>query len=167
MTDQPVEQKAAPDPPKKRRGRWKSVLLIASLALNLFIVAFVFGQATRGYFDEGRRPFDRGNPRVDWTEMVDRLPPDARDEARTVLRESGEEMRILARSLQQAREAATRAALADPYDEEVARAAFAEVRQRTDDIQRLIQEGLLRIAGNLDPDERRRMFERLPPPARP
>lgn len=167
MTDPSPETGSVSDPPKRRPRRWKSVLLIASLALNIFIVAFVLGQATRGYFDDGRRPFDRGNPRVDWSEMVDRLPPQARDEARTVLRESGEEMRDLARGLQQARDAATRAVLAEPYDEAVAQAAFAEVRQRTDDIQRLIQEGLLRIAGNLDTDERRQMFERLPPPARP
>ena len=153
--------------PKRRKGRWKTVALVVSVALNLFVAAFVLGQATRGYFDDGRRPFDRGSPRVDWERVIDHLPHEARREAQEVFRESGDRMRSLTRELQRARDAAARAVLAEPYDQEAAREALAVVRQRTTEVQELIQEGLLRIAENLTPQERRRFFDSLPPPARP
>lgn len=156
-----------PGPRPRRKRRWKTLALILSVALNLFIIAFILGQATRGYLDDGRRPFDRGALRVDWTHMVESLPPEARDQARAILREGSDQMRDMIRNLQRARETAAQAALADPYDEEAARAAFAEVRRRTAEVQQLIQEGLLRLAADLTPQERRRMFESLPPPARP
>lgn len=165
MSDTSPSPKTAPKP--RRKGRWKTIALVVSLALNVFIVAFVLGQATRGYLDDGRRPFDRGAHRVDWTEMVERLPPDARDEARQILRDSGDRMRDLGRELQRARDEAGRALLADPYNEEAAREAFAEVRDQTSEVQQLIQEGLLRLAAELTPQERRRLFESLPPPVRP
>ncbi len=169
MTDTSPQPERPDEKPHRRRrkGRWKTIALVASLALNLFIVAFILGQATRGYLDDGRRPFDRGSPRVDWGQVVDHLPREARDQARVIVRESGERMRVILPDLQRARDAAGRALLADPYDQDAARAAFAEVRQYTDQVQEVIQEGLLQLAIELTPEERRRLFERLPPPVRP
>ena len=169
MTDPSTQPERPDESPQRRRrkGRWKTVVLVASLALNLFVVAFVLGQATRGYLDDGRRPFDRGSARVDWGQIVEHMPREARDEARVILRQSGERMRVILPNLQRAHDAAGRALVADPYDQEAARSAFAEVRQYTDQVQEAIQEGLLQLAVELTPEERRRLFERLPPPVRP
>lgn len=113
-----------PTPRRYRRRRWPFWL---SLTLNVVLVAFIVAAAIRlrdmrdnfAGFGAGLRP----------QEIVRMLPPDARDEARAILRDDMKTMEPLMREAAEARRDAFRLMGAEPFDGTAFTAALDRIRK--------------------------------------
>lgn len=138
------------------------ILLVASLAFNLFLGGILVGgwfagraamppdDGPPGHFEPPTQPFRR---------LVAALSPEARIEARRIFGEHRSDIRGDFAALHQARLATARALLAEPFDPAAASAAFAELRQRTAAVQQNLHDALVELATRLGPDDRRRLVE--------
>jgi uncharacterized membrane protein len=121
-------------------------LLILSLAANFLILGFAAARY-HGFDDAG---------------AVDRIvelgarafPRELRREISAELRHNRGEMRAALRDLGEARREMYRQMAADPLDRGALNAAFAEVRAKTGELQRLGQEAVEEVLINTPADER-------------
>ena len=149
--------RAGSAPPAPRR-RWRGVLLIVSLALNLFLVGLLVG----GRLADWRQPgpvFGVGVGPGTVSRLLRELPDSARNDARAMFLERRPEIRRQMRALQEARSDAYRALTAEPFDQQGFADAMAAVRQRTASVQAEVQAVLIDLSGELDAETRARLAD--------
>lgn len=132
-------------------GRARSWLLIASLAVNLFLVGLMAGHR----FSPPPIPDSvPGTVFGDLRRMADVLPADTRREIRDLFESHRPEIFSGLRGIRSARDDIREILRTEPYDPEALNAAFAVLRQRTDQVQSIVHGALVDVAGRLGPDER-------------
>ncbi len=157
MTDTTSPAPSGPPAVVRKAPRWMWVLLVVSLAANLLVVGVVVGA---GY----GRPFVSGPGAGLLGFQLVRYSLGRSAETRTETRKilSAERPRIdpLRRELRDARQGLASAFVAEPFDAARVKAAQMKVL----DLERRLGEealdALVRIAGNLTPEERRKFVER-------
>ncbi len=124
-------------------------LLIVSLAVNLFLIAF---GVTRLIRMAERRPPPHAAFRLGRV-----LGKGASPEVRRVMREHMEGARPHRRALREARGEVRDALEAEPFDPQRLESALADLRERSQNVQKAMHEGLSAVAKDLDPQQRRRL----------
>jgi uncharacterized membrane protein len=118
--------------------------LAASVALNIFFVGFFVARFARSPHDGRASTFEtwneRGALREKWREHMSKLGPHRE-------------------AVETARRAVRAALAAEPFDAAALAAALAALRTETNDTQAALDEALVRFAGGLSPEERRRLAE--------
>lgn len=140
------------------------ILLVVSLALNLFVIGAVVADAAigggsvasaLGLSQQRPRFFGLPNPR----EIRDLLP----DHGDAVLDEIYESRRAEFRerltAMFEARRAVAEAIKAEPFDRAKLEAAFATLRERSGTIAAAAQDSLIEIASRLDSEERTQLAD--------
>lgn len=147
------EKPATPEPaPTARGGRWITWALVASLALNLFIVAAVAGVALRHHRevrDVGFGPFTEALTREDRAALRDAFmaaAPGFRDRRR----EAAEDIAGLAAALR-----------ADPWDAAAVEALLARQGARAEERFALGRKIFLDRLGQMTPEERAALADRI------
>ena len=145
-----------PEPQPTRRRRWRSILLIVSLALNLFLVGLLAG----GRLADWRHPdpvaggvFGPGAV----SRLMRELPESVRVDARQLFIERRPEIRRRMRALGDARRDAYHALTAEPFDQQAFADAMAVVRERTLNLQESVQAVLIDLSDDLDAETRERL----------
>jgi uncharacterized membrane protein len=136
------------------------LLIIASLALNLFLAgliasALVLGEGGRGTDDRGRR-----GPRAFWA-ASEQLPAAKGEALRAMLRTHAEQSRPQVRQLRAAREAAADAMARQPYDPAAVSAALEQARNQELALRRSFDQAVIAHAAQLDPADRVVLAEAL------
>ncbi len=157
-------------------GRWRTPLLILSLALNLFLGGLLIGGWIAGRPPGGDSMID--GPMSDGPiqglagdrpgsaqstpglhRLIGALSPEARPEARRVFQEHRRELRTGIIALAESRRRVAAALSAEPFDPASLAAAFEELRHRTGAVQAGIHDGLVELSVRLNPEDRRRLVE--------
>ena len=126
----------------------RTAILIASLAVNLFLVGFLVSGVV------ARQPvggFGIGALR----EAAAVLPEAAQTDLRTAFEAEGEEIRLHIEGVVDARWAVREAFLDEPYDPDRVRRALGRLREETGSVQRILQDTLAEAAADLTREERR------------
>ncbi len=153
---------AAPGPGTRPVGRRRTILLVASLAANLFLGGILVGGWVAGRGDgppPGGPPGGFEPPSQPFRHLIAALTPEARGEARRIFGAHRADIRADFVALHQARLAVAEALTADPYSPAEVAAAFAELRRRTVEVQENIHGALAELAGRIGEDDRRRLVE--------
>ena len=152
--------------------RSRSILLIVSLALNLFLVGTIVGGLVVGQ----RLRIHRAPPVVAgpalWAAGRE-LPPDLRAAYREVLRGEGGDSRRQLRAAREARTEAWKGLAKEPFDAEAVRRQLATARAQDSQARGALEDRIVAFADTLSPEDRARFVEGLarrgrqgPPPAR-
>lgn len=152
-----------PDDPPRRGFPWKTTA-IAALALNFVLIG-----AGVGAVAAGARLMPPGAPGPGMgtgggamaRSVLESLPEARRAEVRALF---GQGLRAAAperRAARQARIAAFKAAMAEPYDGAAVRAAFAEMRAADGAALSKFDDNLVEVLGKLTPQERRAALAEL------
>ncbi len=137
------------------RGKLCAFMLVASLALNLFLGS-VF--ATRWV----RHPAPGFQPNAfSMFRMRRVLGPDAAPTFDKVWAQHDVELKARMHDAAQARERATRALEADPFDAAKAAAALADFRAKAALVQESMHGAVVELAADLTPEQRHRLAEAL------
>lgn len=144
----------------QRTGRWKTVVLIISLALNLAVAGLVIGAVVN------RAKYDRDAPRISgevdgYGPVVAALAPEDRDELRDRLRGEGHRFRDNRREVRESFRQVLAALKADPFDRERVEDLMRAQQERLGDQVRLLNSALLDQVSQMNADERRAMADRL------
>jgi uncharacterized membrane protein len=152
------------------RMRW---LLIASLALNLFLGGLFAGQWLSDG-DDG--PWHRGpSVRLHFGTMLESLSPETRAMARQVVERHRPATRAAFQKLRQARAEVGAALAAEPFKPEALDAAFTAYREASAAAHLQLQRTMAEVAAKLPPEARKTMAENMsrlaerrhrPPPPR-
>src|SRR5690606_33932803 len=110
----------------RRGANWALVL---SLALNVFVLAFLVGSATRSWVGDMQEGQNVVIDQIDWTSLAERLPEEVQEEARAALDANRREVRDRLRALDRSRVRAFRELQSEPLDRAAAEAAFEQVRR--------------------------------------
>lgn len=148
----PADQRAGSPP----RRRWRSVLLIVSLALNLFLIGTLAGGRIADWRHAGppiAAPMSPGMV----SRLVRELPPPAQQEARQLFLDRRSEIRRRIRALHTARAEAMALLTEEPFDPGAFSQAMTQVRERTLAVQEVIHDVLIDLSGQVDPDTRARL----------
>ena len=132
-------------------GRGRSWLLVVSLALNLFLVGLTVGHRLSAPPMPEALP---GTVFADLRRMADVLPPETRGEIRQHFEAHRPEIIRGLMAMRAARNDVRDVLQQDPYDPEALRAAFDALRDRTADVQSVVHDTLVEVAGRLDPEDR-------------
>lgn len=135
--------------------RWRTWILVASLALNLLIIGTLAGFALRG-------PHPRGSERVDAVGAITLLravPDHRRDDLRAALREQRGTMRARRAEIAKLRTDFLTVLEAEELDEERMRRLLGEHRAVADAIATNGQEILMRVILDMDHAERIQFVE--------
>jgi uncharacterized membrane protein len=145
----------------------RTVLLVVSLALNLFLVGAIVGGLVIGQRMRGPPPAARGGPAL-WA-AARTLPAEDRMAYREVLRGEGGSARRELRAAREARVEAWRTLADEPFNAATARRRLAEARALDAEARAALEDRIVDFAATLDAEERKRFVEGLtrPPPARP
>ena len=139
--------------------KWLGPALLASLVINLFLVAAITAGLVRN-MDRGGR--SHASPLVLPHHIVAReLSGEERDKLKATMRENRAELRPLFRDMRQTRQALSVAIAADPYDPEAARAAFAKLRAGMDAIATQSQDILVQAFADLTPESREKIAQAI------
>lgn len=136
------------------KGRWRSIVLVVSLGLNLVFVGLVVA----------RLAFVPGEPPLLWA--VKNLDQGTRERIRPLLREQFRETRALRAQLRTTEQNLRDIMRAEPFDEKAAAGALAELRQVTGQFQLQMHETALKLLADLPPEEREKVAGRLLRPRR-
>jgi uncharacterized membrane protein len=148
--------------------RPRPILLVVSLALNLFLIGTVVGGLVVGQRLRAMRPPpERGGPAL-WV-AARGLPPEHRDAYREVLRGEGGEVRLKLRAAREARTEAWKTLGQEPFDAEAVRQRLAAARAQDAAARKELEDRLVAFAAGLPADERAKLAEGLaqPGPRRP
>jgi len=130
-------------------SRWLLGALVASLALNIAVGAFLLPRAWLPR--PGGEPVGQAAPHArHWERLIERLPGEAGGLVRQEMLHSREAIDRARDAMGRAREAARAALLANPYDAAAHAAALAELRRRGDAAQALLHASVVATAGKLD-----------------
>lgn len=136
-----------------RTGKWLTIALVTSVALNLALVGFLAGRLSLA---PGLAvPPD---PSLGAFRVLREFPESRREALRPLLREHLQAGRADLRRMRNAQERIQRALQAEPYDPTALDAALAEFRQALAASQQHGHEALSRLAAHMTPDERRQLL---------
>jgi len=157
VTDTTTSPPAAPPGVIRKAPRWMWVLLVLSLAANLLVVGVVVGAGFTRPFVSGPGAGLLGFQLVRYS--LGRSA-ETRTETRKIL--SAERPRIdpLRRELRDARQGLASAFVAEPFDAARIKAAQMKVLELERRLGEEALDALVKIAGNLTPEERRKFVER-------
>ena len=138
--------------------RWLGPALLASLAVNVFLLARIsvplfFGPPHDGGF--GAPP--RGHGPMLMHGAFKELPEEDRLIFRRAMREQFRNVVPLIRQSREARDALADAIAADPYDEAAVRAAFDDIEKAMDAIGEIGRDGMIEVFARLTPEQRQRV----------
>ncbi|MFN3513647.1 MAG: periplasmic heavy metal sensor [Phenylobacterium sp.] len=139
-------------------SRRLTVLLVVSLALNLFLVGTVLGGLVVGRRMQGEGPTPRAGGPPLWS-AARGLSEDQRHAYGELLRDR--EIRAELRSARLARAEAWRRLGAEPFDAEGARRALAEARAKELAARTAMEDRIVDFAGDLSAGDRARFAEAL------
>ena len=162
MTETETPQSAPPEKPQENKSwfaRRMGLILVLSLAVNLFFVGLVAGRILSPH--GGPPPFVPtamfGGPGG----AYEGLGVDYRNRAFRKLEDRSGELRGQFSSLREAREAVTEAMLAEPFDRDRLAEAFAELRAASEQTQASLHELLADTAEGLPAEERQSLLRGL------
>jgi uncharacterized membrane protein len=143
--------------------RPRPILLVVSLALNLFLIGTVVGGLVVGQRLRAiRPPPERGGPAL-WA-AARGLSPEHRDAYREVLRGEGGEVRAKLRAAREARMQAWKTLGQEPFDADAVRQRLAAARTQDAAARQELEERLVAFAAGLPDDERARLAQGLSQP---
>lgn len=143
-----------------RPGRWLTIALTASLAVNIFLGGLFVGRQMMFpppmFVAAAQRPGDRPMPAyVD--RVAEALPPDHRDTFLAMMAKYRPQIAAAGESVRQARMKVRELLTAPKFDHAATEAAMGELRARNTEFQRTMQTALLDAADALPPEARRLM----------
>ena len=137
------------------RGRWMTLLLIVSIALNLmFVGAFVGFSLMR----PDVRPI---NPEVSTRWLYRALGEENRDGLRPLFEQHREELGRLRGQIRDAQQSFEAGLNAEAYDPEQVSATLSEVRRAHEAYQRASHEHMVVLLGRLSPEQRQLVSKQL------
>lgn len=154
-----VEPVAATPPPRRRRGLW--IALIASLAVNVFVVGWVASSWVYGsrFLPHPRAAASAGSPfSFQHRRALRALSGDQRETANKVWRENFAELRTRALALRQAHIDMRTAFGADQADAKTLGDAVAAFREKANALFDHANATLLKIAAALPAEQRKAYF---------
>ena len=150
-----------PTPDGKAPRRWLGPAFLASVVVNVFLVALI---SVPLFF----RPHDRGfGPPPDshgpamMHSALKALPEEDRQVIRRAMKEQFREIVPHIRESQAARDALTEAIAADPYDEAAVRAAFDDMSEAMTAMTEVGRDAMLDAFARLTPEQRQRVAEAM------
>ena len=155
----PVESAAAAPPPRRRRGLW--IALIASLAVNVFLVGWVASSWVYGprFLPHSRMSASTGSPfSFQHRRALRALERDERPAANKVWRENFAELRTRAQALRQAHIDMRAAFAADQADAKSLGDAVAAFREKANAMFDHVNATLVKIATALPAEQRKAYF---------
>lgn len=135
-----------------RAPRWMKLLLVASLSANLAVAGLYLGHRLKGSRGAEER-------RVSWVYRV--LPESRHEDARAIFAANRPEMETRLERMQGIHQRIANAIAAEPFDEIELAAAFAARRDEVVKLHAAVQGKLVSILGQLTPEERKDVAERL------
>jgi len=136
------------------------ILLIASLALNLFLVGLLIG-----VFLNGPRKLrdERGPPRSQrsFLAAAEQFDPADREAFRALLREQAQQARPRIEIARGARRQAAALMASDTYDPEAVRAALVQARSEEFAVRQSLDRAIVAFSARLDAQERAALGEAL------
>jgi len=135
------------------------ILLIVSLALNLFLAGLVASALVLGRNKPDERQGRRG-PRAFWA-AAEQLPEAKGDALRQRLKQQAQASHALADEVRAARGDAAEAMSREPYDPAAVNAALERARTQEVVLRKSFDESVVRFAAELTPAERRVLAEAL------
>jgi uncharacterized membrane protein len=142
-------------------SRWIGWVLIASLALNLFLGAVVGMRYWREHVRASERSMMGPMGR-----LASGLPESARAKVKAVMDGRQAQLQEQRREFRRAQTEATQALAAEPFDKAKAEAAFVEARRRSNAMSELMHSTMIEVSAQLTSDERKAFRERLAERAR-
>lgn len=143
-------------------SRALTIALVASLALNLFVIGAVAGGVFIGQRLRDAAPAATGGrPRQPLWTAADSLPPEHRGAYRQILRGQAMEVGGQLREARQARRAAWAGLAADPLDGPAVAKRLAEARALEMTARSVVEERIVTFATTLTPAERAALAEGL------
>lgn len=137
----------------KRRWRWPTVLLVASLGLNLLVLGVVAGRAL--HHGPGGPVWMMGG------RMFGGLPDDRRDAVRAIIDRHAPELKTAWRAMREERERAMDAFRTEPYSAPDLEASLQRLQQAETALRAKTTPMITEIAGVLSPEERGRVLKHL------
>ena len=133
--------------------RTLTIALVASLTLNVFVIAAVGGAAVMRHrvIEERGRPGKMGNPLM---RVAERLPAEVRGRYIARLRQEGAAVRPRMKAARAARAEAAKALAADPYDPVAVTAALDRARSEEAATRATLENAVVDFARDLKPAER-------------
>ena len=132
-------------------AKWLGIGLVASLALNLFVIGAWVGKIARHERPETER--------VTLGAMTDSLSPEGRKLLRAAMHMNRKEAIPIFKELNAARDRANDALDASPYDPEAYAAALRDLRTYSEAGQTLLHATLVDVVGRLSPGDRHRLAQ--------
>ena len=149
-----------PPPSGKASRRWLGPAFLASLALNLFLVALIAVAFVRGPADRGFG-LPRGHEPALMHGVFKELPEEDRQLIRRTMRERFREIRPHIRQSRKARDELADALAAQPYDEAAAHAAFDRMAAAMAAMSDAGRDAMMEMFAKLTPEQRQRMAEAM------
>jgi uncharacterized membrane protein len=142
-------------PPPHRGNRWRTIA-IAALALNLVLIGAGVGAFSAGVRLTPPGGGGGGGPGGQMSRvMIESLPEARRQELRREIGRSLRDAQGLRRAARDARVAAYKTAMAEPYNPVAVRAAFAQMRAADARVMARFDDAIVDALGKLTPEERR------------
>ncbi len=147
------------------KQRLLAIVLLSSVALNLFLGGIVVGKYI-GQVSESKpgHPPHR-LPRLRW--MIQSLPEESREKIRPLLREHRGNMKFQKRRAREARRAVHQQLTASDFNADALSEALEKLRQEMGEAQKVMHAVLVKIASQLDEEDRQRLSETTRPPRPP
>lgn len=141
----------------------RPILLVVSLALNLFLIGTVVGGLVVGQrLRTMRPPPERGGPAL-WVAARE-LSPEHRAAYREVLRGEGGEVRMKLRAARESRAEAWQSLGREPFDAAEVRKRLAAARTQDAQAREALEDRMVAFAATLSADERAKLAEGLARP---
>ena len=146
--------------------RTSRIVLLASLALNVFFLGVVGAGAVRHYWHTPRHVSAPLPPRTA-AERIDRLaatlPPEDGEKLRAEMRQDETSLEAAHTAYRGAQESTRVALRAEPFDMAALRTAMSEVRAARQKLDLALQDVIAKAAGEMSPEGRRKLSEWSPP----
>jgi len=146
-------------PAAKSPRRWLGPALLASVALNLFLIALMAVPFVKGPPEGERSGHHSGMPGM-YHSLKD-LPREDRQTMRQAMRDRFPAARLHMRDMSAARAALAEALAADPYDETAARAAFDDMDAAMREMTAVGRDAMLAGFAKLTPEQRQRVAQAM------
>ena len=130
-----------------------NILLITSLALNLFLGGIFIGNLI---FGKSSRPFP---PHLKW--ITESLHDDARRELRPLMREHAISTRPLRRALRESQKEFITALVAEPMDELAISKATKDLQEHSANLQNNMHEQMIKLMRKMTPEQRKKAIDQL------
>ena len=135
-------------------AKWLGIGLVASLAINLFVLGAWVGKIAR----DGNRT---ETERVTLGPMTDSLSPEGRQLLHKSMEMNHKEAIPIFKQLIAARDRATAALDAEPYNADNYTAALRDIRTYSEAGQTLLHATLVDVVGKLSPEDRHRLAQEI------